>query len=115
MVNAPLPLQEVAPPSLQAVAKALGGGQAVMASAIAPVAAVAINAASRMVLVGVVATRNNQGTALIAIDGKPAKPFRVGSTVDGDLVLQSVAAKQAKLGTGTDSANTVTLEIPLRK
>lgn len=115
IVNAPLPLQDVAPPTVQAVAKALGGGQAALAGPGGPVAAAAVNASSRMALVGLVATRDNQGTALIAIDGKPARPFRVGAKVDGDLVLQSVAARQAKLGPGPDAATTVTLEIPVRK
>ena len=112
--NAPLPLQDVTPPTVQAVAKALGG-QAALTAPGGPVAAVAVNASSRMALVGVVATRDNQGTALIAIDGRPAKPFRVGAKVDGDWVLQSVAAKQARLGDGTGGNNTVLLELPVRK
>ena len=115
LANAPLPLQDVAPPTVQAEAKALGGGQVAIAPFGGPVAAVAVNASTRMALVGVVATRDNQGTALIAIDGKPARPFRVGTKVDGDLVLQSVAAKQARLGDGTGGNNTVLLELPVRK
>ena len=115
MVNAPLPQVDVALPTVQAVATALGGGQATVAAPGGPVTAQGVQASSRMALVGVVATQGNRGTALIAIDGKPARPFRVGAKVDGDLVLQSVAARQAKLGPGPDAATTVTLEIPVRK
>ena len=57
---------------------------------------------ARFQLIGVVSPRSSQaaqeGLALIAVDGKPAKAFRVGSRVDGDNVLQSVAARGATLG-----------------
>ena len=57
---------------------------------------------ARFQLIGVVNPRSSQaaqeGLALIAVDGKPAKAFRVGSRVDGDNVLQSVAARGATLG-----------------
>ena len=115
MVNAPLPPVDVAQPTVPAVAKALGGGQTAVAAPGGPAMAQVAQASSRMALVGVVATQGNRGTALIAIDGKPARPFRVGATVDGDLLLQSVAPKQAQLGTAMDGASTVTLEIPVRK
>ena len=38
--------------------------------------------ASRFVLQGVVAVAPGGGAALIAVDGKPARPFRVGSAVE---------------------------------
>ena len=56
-----------------------------------------VNAASRMALQGVIASGSRAGTALIAIDGKPAKAFRVGSRVDGDLLLQAVKPREALL------------------
>jgi general secretion pathway protein C len=68
--------------------------------------------ASRFALVGVVASRSHQGAALIAMDGKPAKPFRVGSTVDEGLVLQSVESRRAILAASADGPPTLTLELP---
>lgn len=57
---------------------------------------------ARFQLIGVVSPRGNgagsQGLALIAVDGKPAKAYRVGSVVDGQTVLQSVRARGAALG-----------------
>ncbi len=57
---------------------------------------------ARFQLIGVVSPRgggaSSQGLALIAVDGKPAKAFRVGSVVDGQTVLQSVQSRGAALG-----------------
>jgi general secretion pathway protein C len=57
---------------------------------------------ARFQLIGVVSPRvggdGSQGVALIAVDGKPAKAYRVGSVVDGQNVLQSVRARGAALG-----------------
>ena len=73
-----------------------------------PVAAPAL--ASRFQLVGVIAGGPTQGAALIAVDGKPAKPFRVGAPVAEGLVLQSVQGRRVALGPGGDAAATLTLE-----
>ena len=78
-----------------------------------PVAAPAL--ASRFQLVGVIAGGPTQGAALIAVDGKPAKPFRVGAPVAEGLVLQSVQGRRVTLGAGGDAAATLTLELPARK
>jgi general secretion pathway protein C len=69
--------------------------------------------ASRFALVGVVASRAHSGAALISVDGKPPKPFRVGSTVDEGLVLKSVDSRRAELAASMDAAPTVTLDLPL--
>jgi general secretion pathway protein C len=57
---------------------------------------------ARFQLVGVVAPRGNEvargGVALIAVDGKPAKAFRIGAVVDGENVLQAVRARGVDLG-----------------
>jgi len=48
--------------------------------------------ASRFKLLGVAAPREGgerSGLALIAVDGKPARGFKVGAAVDGEIVLQS--------------------------
>jgi general secretion pathway protein C len=82
------------------VAKALGAsGQPVALGAPAPVLA-----SSRLVLVGVVAS-GEQGAALIAVDGKPAKPFAVGAKVGDDFVLLSVQARKAVLGSVTSNTS----------
>lgn len=70
--------------------------------------------ASRFQLIGVVAARRaptSQGVALIAVDGKSARAFRVGTVIDGDLVLQSVQARGAVIGQ-RGGVSRVTLELP---
>jgi general secretion pathway protein C len=70
--------------------------------------------ASRFRLLGVAAPRQggaHAGLALIAVDGKPARSFAVGSAVDGDLLLQAVHPRGARLG-ARDAAPQVTLELP---
>lgn len=90
-----------------AVARALGGG-GVAAPAGAPVAP-----STAYVLVGVLADqRQPGGAALISVDGKAAKPYRVGAAVDGGLVLQSVVGRRAVLATGMDGPAQLTLELP---
>lgn len=53
--------------------------------------------AARFDLLGVVAVRGNSGVALLAIDGKAARPFRVGSEVDAGLKLVKVDTREATL------------------
>jgi general secretion pathway protein C len=59
-------------------------------------------AEARFHLLGVVTPRaaqaSREGLALIAVDGKPPRAYRVGAVVDGQTVLQSVAARGATLG-----------------
>jgi general secretion pathway protein C len=102
---APASPAAVAAPDVQAMARLLGvQPSAAMASA-QPAAG------SRYALVGLLAGQDGaSGAALIAVAGRPAKPFRVGSTVDGDLVLQSLDAHAAKLGPAGAQA-TLTLSV----
>ena len=61
---------------------------------------------ARFNLVGVVSPRASlsaplaarEGLALIAVDGKPPRAYRVGAVVDGQTVLQSVQPRGAALG-----------------
>jgi len=94
-----------APADPAAVARLLGASPA---AAAAPVASLS----SRFALVGVVASQSHRGAALIAIDGKPAKPFRVGAAVDEGLVLQSVEARRAVLAASAQGPAVLTLELP---
>jgi general secretion pathway protein C len=81
----------------------------------APVAAApaAPSLSSRFNLLGVVAGPGpDHGAALIAIDGKPAKPYRVGVQVDEGLVLQSVQGRRAVLAAADSGQQVLTLELP---
>jgi general secretion pathway protein C len=99
-----------------AVARALGGGTV----ASAPAADAGILISSRFALAGVVAEGSHQGAALIAVDGKAAKPVRVGATVVDGWILRQVQARrvvlspveaQGQAGAGAD----VVLELPKPK
>jgi len=99
-------------PSVTADAEAVGRLLGVVSAQSA--APAAPEAASRFALVGVVADPSNQGAALIAIDGKPPKPFRVGSRVGDNYVLQSVGVRAATLGAQADGPPAFTLQLPVR-
>ncbi len=97
-----------APPQVQVAGGAVAAGtdlsRLLGVDAPAPVAAATPEPAAdaRFNLVGVLSPRAAQavreGVALIAVDGKPARAFRVGAVVDGQNVLQSVNARGAALG-----------------
>jgi general secretion pathway protein C len=89
-----------------AISRLLGAVQAA-----APVAA---SVASRFSLVGVVAGLSSGGAALIAVDGKPARPYRVGARIDDSLVLQSVGPRVAVLAPAIDAPAALTLEMPVK-
>ena len=71
--------------------------------------------ASRFQLQGVMAGDASQGAALIAVDGKTAKPFRVGALVVDGLVLQSAQGRRVSLGASLDGPSTLVLELPVKK
>jgi general secretion pathway protein C len=86
----------------------------------APAAVATPQAASRFKLLGIVAPKyastsaapSTHGVALIAVDGKMAKAYPVGARVDNDLVLQSVSLRTVSIGSTTQGAPTITLELP---
>ena len=87
-----------------AMAQALGAVPSVAAAPAAP---------SRFALLGVLAGRDSGGgAAVIAVDGQPARPFKVGAQVSSGLVLQSLSARQAQLGPQLGAASTLTLQLP---
>ena len=49
---------------------------------------------------------------MIAIDGKPARPIKVGGEVGEALLLQTVSRSGATLAPRLDGPATVTLELP---
>ncbi|WP_328580115.1 type II secretion system protein N [Ideonella sp. BN130291] len=79
----------------------------------APTEAPAPEVSSRFHLLGVVAPRvaGAPGVALIAVDGKPPRAYRLGAAVDGEMVLQDVQARGVALGPQGGAA-TVRLELP---
>lgn len=85
----------------------------------APNAPTAPELSSRFKLLGIMAPKASGDTpaqrigyALIAVDGKPARPFAVGATVDSGLVLQSVSLRTAAIGPA-EGAPALRLEMPL--
>jgi general secretion pathway protein C len=89
-----------------------GDVAALFASPQAPSAPRAVTAlASRFRLIGVMSPKTTaqtpprnaergrgQGIALIAVDGKPPRPYRVGAALDDALVLLSVTPRSASIG-----------------
>ena len=71
--------------------------------------------ASRFALQGVVAGTPGGGAALISVDGKPARPFRVGSAVEEGLILQSATARQVTFSASQGGPAVLTIDMPLLK
>ncbi len=67
---------------------------------------------SRFVLWGVVSGASGRGSALIAVDGQPPRPFRVGQTVADGVVLQSLGPKQAQLGASEQGEALFSISLP---
>lgn len=109
----PAPLSaEIAPINLDplALARILGANSA-QAVPTTPLASMA----SRFALLGVVAGAPKGGAALIAVDGKPARPYRVGSNLEDGLLVQSANGRQVVLSATMDGPALVTLAMPLLK
>jgi general secretion pathway protein C len=107
----PLPAAgtELPPPSADAISRLLGTVPATLQNSAAP------DAGSRFVLTGVVALGAGRGVALVSIDGKPAKPYRIGSQLEDGWVLQSVAPRSVALGAEATGPVRLTLELPPRQ
>ena len=80
--------------------------------ATAPQAVAAPANSSRFVLKGVISGAAGKEAALIAIDDKPAKAFRVGSSVEEGLMLQSASARRVTLSASKDGPAVMTLDMP---
>ncbi len=71
--------------------------------------------AGRLQLLGVVAPRQEggrAGVALLVLDGKPARAYRLGQVVDGELVVQTISQRQVQIGAQGGPA-AVSLDMPL--
>lgn len=93
----------------KAVAKLLGAADNVAAKP------VNVAVSTKYALFGLAGTARGQGVALIALDGKPAKPYRVGSVVADSLILKSISNTGVILAASITAADGVTLELPVRK
>lgn len=69
--------------------------------------------ASRIKVLGVMAPAPGQsaGVALLSIDGKPPRAIRVGGVIDGDMVLQDLSQRSARIGP-QDGTNFLTIDLP---
>lgn len=107
--GAPAAFTAAPPVDPQAVARLLGAGeQPGVAGAPAPAA----NLAGRFVLTGVVADRRGGGAALIAVDGRPPRPYLVGSRVEEGLIVQGVEGRRVMLGAERGGPHLLVLELP---
>ena len=105
-------LRQAGPGDPAAVARLLG--QTAAPAPVGTAAPAAPPLASRFSLLGVVADRSRQGAALIAVEGRAARPYRVGSHVGEGLVLQSVQPRRAVLAASMDGPAVVTLELSVQ-
>ncbi|MDD2730318.1 type II secretion system protein N [Malikia sp.] len=107
LASVPAPAAERTLADPRAVARGLGAG--------VPVAAEPAPAdASRHVLLGVVRAAGGRGAALIATDGQPPKPYRVGAALPGGLLLRELTPREAWLGPAEGEA-TQRLSLPPRR
>jgi general secretion pathway protein C len=110
-VLAPLPPpRAVAAADPGAIARLLGSAPSVALATAQP------SLASRFQLVGVAAgERSGGGAAVISVDGKPARPYRVGTALDEGLVLQSVRGRTAAIAASMTTPPLLTLELPIAR
>jgi general secretion pathway protein C len=115
-VSAPAVAIALAPDST-AVARAFGEHVAEIVPSGATTVPVRALESSRFVLLGVLQQGSAQGTAsgvsdgaaLVAVDGKPAKPVTVGATLVDGWTLESVAGRSAVLAR---QGSRIALELP---
>jgi general secretion pathway protein C len=103
----PPPARPVAAVDPVALARLLGSAPTAVVAAPQP------TLASRFQLLGVAAgAESGGGAAVIAVDGKPARPYRVGAALDEGIVLQAVRGRQAVLAAAGTGQPLLTLELP---
>lgn len=76
------------------------------------------DAAARFRLSGIMAPKHagEQGLAVISVDGNPARVYRVGAAIEGDLMLREVSLRTATVASArnsNDSGTYLVLEMPL--
>ena len=88
------------------VATALGAKNPVTPTAASALAAVQ----ARLQLQGVLSVGDKSGAALISVDGKPAKPYRMGSAIEDGLEVTAIKARRVAIG--SKGVEAFTLELP---
>ena len=107
------PPEAAAPPALVSAPVAVDTAEVAKAfGATTTRASLTPDAGSRFVLLGVVSDEDQRGAALIAVDGKAPRPYRIGQEVGEGYVLQSVDVRAAKIGAGADTPTLFTLQMP---
>ena len=105
------PLAVAPPPAIQvdssAVARVLGAPPLVASAPSAPAVT-----GTQYNLLGVVASSADGGAALIGVNGQPPRPYRVGASLEGGLVLQAVSRRSVRLGASMGGPATVELTLP---
>lgn len=96
-------------PDSQAIAKLLGATNSGAEQAILT------TASSNYALFGLAMEKSGGGVALIATDGKPAKPYRVGSKVADEWVLKSISRTDVVLAASMNAADGMKLALPARQ
>jgi general secretion pathway protein C len=111
VVKAPLAgARPVATADPMAIARLLGSTPS---AASGPAAMPQASLASRFQLIGVVAGEHSgAGAAVIAVDGKPARPYKVGAALDEGLLLQSVRGRTATIAAQPTGPALVMLQLP---
>jgi general secretion pathway protein C len=110
----PAPLVSgAAAPDAQAIAAVMGARQATDTTNTIAETPTNTPASSRFSLQGVLQQRGG-GVAVIVVEGKPPKHFRVGAVVDDGYVLQAVGLRSAQLGPSANAPAAFTLELPAR-
>ena len=94
-------------PGSSDLVRLLGGSASVNTATQVP----AMNSRFRLAAIIAAPRASGSGVALISVDGKAARVFRVGATIDGNIVLQSVGARSASIGP-TQGVPAVVLELP---
>jgi general secretion pathway protein C len=108
--NSAASLSTATSPQLTAqVAMALGAKNAVTPTAASELSALQ----ARFQLMGVLNAGGKRGVALIALDGKPAKPYRVGTSIEDDWQVLSVAARSVSIGRQGQATTAFELQLPL--
>ncbi len=107
--SVPAPAVERVTVEREALARGLGASDASRAGG-----AEASDVPSRHALLGVVRDAGGRGAALIASDGQPPKPYRVGAALPDGLVLRELTPREALLGSAQGGI-TQRLSLPVKR
>lgn len=109
----PRPAMQTGTADTGLLARALGGSADIQENAAAPAAE---KASGRFALVGVIAygaeSAASLGSALISVDGKAPKAYRIGAALADGWMLKSVANRKAELSCANCQQESILLQMP---